>query len=731
MTQRAAPTRPPLPVVLLISLAQGLALLALWRALEGGAWPSRQPVFNFPLWTIAVAAPALLLLGLEGRRQSRALALVAGFCALLALLAAYTGWQATPRHAFPVTLALAFSASLLVACFMALLFLRPLALGAAPDYSELFSASWRNALVLGFSAAATFGVAGVLTLWGQLFALIGIHSFIELFSEDWFLCPLLSVVFGLGIYIFRGQASIIDGASELLRALMWPLLPLALLVIALFLAALPFTGLEPLWQTGRGSALLMGLNFCALFFINSVYQRGDSSPYPVPLHRLLLVGIALLPAISLLALHGLYLRVEQHGWSVARCWAAMLGLLLALYSIGYAASVIRYLARWPRWLAKVNVPLGWLVALLMLAANSPLLDFRMLSVASQRARLESGALELAALDFRYVNRHLARPGHLWTRTLLERYGEADPELAAAIREGALIAPGHELPPPPSPADMLENARYLPQPFELPEDLRRRVLSDPRALFSPLGQGLPVVFHPPPPAAFEATFHAEAGAPRRVEAEESRQAGTTAGVAGSVATRTRGEIGALRQAGAEPPSPPEAGESSQAEATAGIAGSIAARPLGEAGAPPRGMIAGPSHVPLDWLGQLPELTIARADLDRDGEWEYVFVLASDSLGLLMASGFRRQDGEWRSFGMVPLAAPAKPRTALANGEMKLASPRYQDLRIGDVTLRVGAAGAPMMQALGALGMPYWAGEGWQAAGATVHGPADANGGENED
>ncbi len=463
------PARPRLLLMLSISLSQGLVLFLLWRAAESEVWPSQTPVANFPLWTIAVGLPLLLLLGLEDRDQRRTTLVVTVFFALLALLGAYIGWQATPSGGFPFdSIVAAYILPLLLGCFLALLFLRPVVLRRAPDYAELFADSWCNALVAGLCWALALGVFGILMLWGELFRVIGIDFFRDLFTEDWFLFPVLSVAVGFGIFIFRGLAGVIGGIAGLLQGLMRLLLPLVLLVTALFLGALPFTGLEPLWDTGNGTALLMALNLFSLFALNAVYQRGDGNAYPTPAHHLLCVGVALLPAISLLALYGLYLRVDQYGWTVARCWALLISLLATLLSIGYAGAVLRFRAQWVGRLAQVNLPMGGLILALIVLLNSPLLDFRKIALASQQNRVERGEIELEQFDFFDARQNMGRPAYLWMQELMQQYGESNPELAQLLRD-----PPRPEPPPSALArafDFRNGVIYRPEPFDFPAGL---------------------------------------------------------------------------------------------------------------------------------------------------------------------------------------------------------------------------------------------------------------------
>ena len=462
-----APTNPPRNLMLAIALAQGVALLLLWRALTNETWPATQPAVNFPLWTVAVTYPALLLLSLESGRVMRAFIRVSLFAAVLILPAAWIGWQASPYGEFPIeSLIFVYVVTMGVACFKALMYLQHQVAEAPIVYRTLFRYSWRNALVVGLTAPLVWGVALILFLWGALFEAIGIDFFADLFARDWFLFPVLAVVFGLGVLIFRRLATVIDGITSLLEGLIRLLFPLVISVVAIFLAALPFTGLQPLWETGNGTALLMGINIIALFFANAVYQPGRRPPYPLIVHRLLYGGTCLLPIVSMLAFYGLYLRIAQYGWTVERCWALVLCCLMAFFSAGYAVGIVRRRDDWPETLGRVNKVMGGAIVALTLLVNTPLLDFRSISLASQFARVERGEIEIYDFDFFYARQYLARPAWLRTQALLDEIGESDERLAELIRD-----PQPQRAPLADAVDVWERLVYRPAPFDVPEDLR--------------------------------------------------------------------------------------------------------------------------------------------------------------------------------------------------------------------------------------------------------------------
>ena len=465
-------TTPQLPrnLMLAISFAQGVALFLLWRALENQAWPSQTPAINFPLWTFVTVWPMLLLLSVDKGNLLRCLQAVSLFCAVLVLLAIYLGWQATPHGKFPIeSLLFVAVATGVIACFKGLMTCQQWIGQAQRSYEALFTYSWRNFLVAGLAVALTLGVSLVLFLSGALFAQIGIDFFLELFREDWFLFPVLAVAFGLGVLIFRRLVNVIDSITSLLEGLMRLLLPLIAAVVVIFLGALPFTGLAPLWETGSGTALLLWLNAFALFLVNAVYQTGRDLPYPLNVHRLLSGAIALLPIVAALALYGLYLRIDEYGLTVARCWAFTVFLMLALFSGGYAWCIVRRRAGWPPHLGQVNTIMGWVVLAVMLLVNSPLLDFRSISLTSQLARVEAGEIELREFDFHFAKHHLARPGYLQMQSLIARFKDSDPELAEIIREPVRHIPGDT-----QLNEMWSRMVYRPEPFEAPPGLREAI-----------------------------------------------------------------------------------------------------------------------------------------------------------------------------------------------------------------------------------------------------------------
>ena len=458
-------TTVPRSLLLGIAFLQGLCLLVLYRSVEFDYWPSESPVWAYPLWTLVIAVPLLLLLSIHRHNYLPVAKHVAAFGALLGLLAFYTGWQAEPFNEFPIeSMTFAFVITIGLASFKALMYLQQRADGVPLTYQVLFTNSWRNFLVGVLAAIFTFIFWMILLLWGQLFKVIEIDFFLELFTEDWFAIPVLAVAFGLGISLFRELTRIIDSITKLLHWLIKLLLPLLLVVAIVFLGALPFTGLNLLWDTGSGTALLLWLLALVMFFTNAVYQDGrEADPYPLLLHRAIYTGLCVMPVVAALAFYGLLLRLLQYGWTIERCWAFVVWLVLALFAIGYVVGIVRRRDEWTGELARVNTAMGLVVLAIMVLANSPLLDFRKISLSSQLERVESGEIALAEFDFWYAKNHLTRPGYLALEKIKTELGDDDTEILAMINQPVRQAAA-------SPANIdafWAKTTYRPEPFDVP------------------------------------------------------------------------------------------------------------------------------------------------------------------------------------------------------------------------------------------------------------------------
>jgi hypothetical protein len=447
----------PKPLLVLLALLQGLSLYLLHEAIHYDFWPASNPHWLFFLYSIVLILPVSLLLTLEQGLEIKLLKRLAPFTLLCAALGYYTGLQAIPlSHISYEPLLFVFINSMLLACFKALLYLPQYSNYRSLSYPQVFATSWRNFLTLGLALLFTLAVWGVLMMWAALFAVIDIEFFSDLFIKPWFYYPTLNLAFGFGIMIFRDQTRVIDSITSILQAMMKFLLVILALVSLLFLATLPVSGLSPLWKTGFGTSLILVLQALLLFFVNAVYQAEvQQRPYPLWLHRLIYLSLALLPVYSCIALYGLLLRIDQYGWSISRCWGLLVWLTLSLFAFGYLWGIVKKRDYWLEPLSRINLAMGWVLLALMLLVNSPLLDFRKITVQDQLARLADGRTKLSDFDFQYFRYDLAKPGYLALMQLKAEHEKADPALALKI--DALYRKSN---------DAFAHAAFTPKPEQL-------------------------------------------------------------------------------------------------------------------------------------------------------------------------------------------------------------------------------------------------------------------------
>lgn len=424
----------PKPLLLIIAFIQGLMLLAIYRALDSHSWPWQQPVYLYPVLSFAVVTPILCLLSFVQGQILHYAKWIGIFTACLLVVATYTGWQLEPGDKVESSsIGFIFIWTSVIASFKALMYIQQRGSGQAISYSALFRYSWRNFLVLALSLLFTLIFWGILYLCGALFKVINIDFIAKLIEHDWFYIPVLTLAHGFGVLIFRNLANIIDTIAKILQVLMKFLLPALVLIAIAFLAALPFTGLQTLWGTGKGSMLILWLQVLVLFFVNAVYQdESHILPYPRLIHRAIYCGVALLPIYSIIASFGLYARIAQYGLSVERCWALLLWALLFLFALGYLWGIVRKQDQWVEKLSRVNITMGLIVMALMVLVNSPILDFRKISLTSQMHRFDSGVTTITNLDVNYIDKHLGRSGYLTLESLKIKYASSNPEFIKRI-----------------------------------------------------------------------------------------------------------------------------------------------------------------------------------------------------------------------------------------------------------------------------------------------------------
>ncbi|WP_293372678.1 DUF4153 domain-containing protein [Nevskia sp.] len=392
---------------LIVVIAEMAAILLL--VLHEGSdrkWPGfADQGLRMLLYTLAIAPPLMLALMVERLREHFSYLAIGLLAALLAGIALHTGNACLPGSSSCVSVLNSYWLSLLVGLFVLLPFLQTwrdagTRLPIGLPYSGLYHHAWDNALALAATAAFVGAAWAVLWLWGALFALIGIPEFRELFDKPRFVYPVTGLITGFGLVMSRAQGGALRAVLRLCLSLTRALLPFVMGLSLLFLAVVLFKGVDTLWLTRRAASLLLWLVLFGVVLANGVYQDGGAEArYPRWLRGFVSAGLVSLPAQAALAIWAISLRVDQHGWTPERLTALMVAVILGLHALLLAWAALP--ARDGRWLARLSVgnPLmAGVVVVLVLASQSPLLDFRAITVSSQLARLERGEVDLVGVD---------------------------------------------------------------------------------------------------------------------------------------------------------------------------------------------------------------------------------------------------------------------------------------------------------------------------------------------
>ncbi|MBX9615890.1 MAG: DUF4153 domain-containing protein [Caulobacteraceae bacterium] len=421
---------------LAIGLVQGIALYLLMRTTEGEGqtWSRQNPELFAPAVLVALFLPAVLLSGVGKLRLTVYLvwSLIAG--AVLALLA----WHDIVRQAgegreatFPL---FAFGAA---ALFIAHHLIVPAdrerrLIASFPAY---FDAAWMAGvqLVLSIAFAGAFWL--LLFLGAALFNIIGLSFLGDLMQEGWFALPLTGLAFAAAVQLTDVRDGLIRGVRMVaLMLLSWLLLVLTVLVAA-FLAALPFTGLTGLWATGSATALVLSAAGVLIVLINAAYQDGRPDTRPPPVLRVAVrMASVLLTPLVLISVWGLSLRISQHGLTPDRIIALACAVVGTVYAVGYGLAALVPLVRkgspWMKGLETTNIATAVLQVVVILALFTPLADPARLSVADQVARLQQGKVTPETFDYTFLRFDSGKTGQTALQGLTR---SADPEVARRAR----------------------------------------------------------------------------------------------------------------------------------------------------------------------------------------------------------------------------------------------------------------------------------------------------------
>jgi hypothetical protein len=407
-------------------------------------WPDDPSAAAFAVAPVFFVSVAVLIIDLSwtGSDVKRLAALTAVPTTVFTILAFWV-WRQIPGSEAPYRFDDSRIPSLIFGAAMAIYVLLPFLQTYQKSgrreypYDSLFRHSWNNLYIVGIALLLTGAFWSIIFLWYELFKLIDVTFFEDVFTSAPFVSISLTTVFGYGMALGRESERVTSTLRGFSLAVLRTLMPLLALIALLFLVSLPFTGLQPLWDTGHASAVLLSLIGFTILFLNGVYQDGTGEPpYDRPVRLGVEAALIGMPIYSAITFFALGLRIGQYGLTPPRFYGVVLTVGVALYSIGYATAVVRRSGAWMGLIRPVNMWMVWVIVATVIVVHTPLLDPFTLSANDQFRRLADEEIDASEFDYGFLRFQLGQAG--WQK-LNELEQLSDHPQAAMIRERVAAA----------------------------------------------------------------------------------------------------------------------------------------------------------------------------------------------------------------------------------------------------------------------------------------------------
>lgn len=344
-------------------------------------------------------------------------------------------------------------------------------------YAAVHDYAWQN-VVLWCACWLFVAIVWVMAwLLASLFQLIKIELLHDLLMKNWFARALIGLAFGAALGLLREHDAVVRLLQRVVATVLAVLAPVLAIGLGLFLLALPFTGLQALWDaTSATTPLLLSCAVGALILANAVIGNRPEEERRNPLLRYggMLLAVVILP-LAVLAAVATGLRVGQYGYTPERLWAIVFVGIAILYGAAYLGSLVLGRLAWTLRVRPANLALAFLLCGLGLLLATPLINFNRISTDDQVGRLESGRISAAKFDWRALAFDFGKPG----RDALERLRRSrNAEIRGKAAEAAKAesrwdvevsdkkSPSRSGPK----SGVLDNARVLPEGASAPQGL---------------------------------------------------------------------------------------------------------------------------------------------------------------------------------------------------------------------------------------------------------------------
>jgi len=347
-------------------------------------------------------------------------------------------------------------------------------------YGPVHAHAWANVVLWCASWAFVLVTWLLALLLGELFQLIGIRLLRDLLDKSWADWMLVGGALGAAVGLLRDRDRIVGLLQRVVTNVLSVLAPVLAVGLILFVLALPFTGLDALWdQTRATTPILLACVIGAFVLINAVIGTAPEEEAEGRVLRWSAMGLgAVMLPLAVVAAISTGLRVDQHGFTPERFWAIVFIAIVLACACLYLYALVRGRLGWAARLRPINIRLAIGICVVALVLATPLANFGALSTSSQLARLDSGQVSPQDFDWRALRFDFGPSGVAALQRL--KTDAADPAVrrlasaaAAAERRWDIASPEEER----LRAEAARNLRVLPAGTPLPDALRSILLRD--------------------------------------------------------------------------------------------------------------------------------------------------------------------------------------------------------------------------------------------------------------
>ena len=300
------------------------------------------------------------------------------------------------------------------------------------DYRALFSESWGIVVRMAAGWAFVGVVWGVILLSDTLLKVVGLTVIGDILGIAVVPWLITGGVLGLALAVVQELSDYVS--PYLVLRLLRLLLPIVVVVTAVFLLALPVRGLSGLFGGLSVALTLLAMVGAGATLVTTAVDCDDAQATKSTALTWGARALALmLPVLAVLAAWSVWLRVQQHGWTPERIFAAEVAALGVGYGLFYALAVLRG-AGWMARIRTANVSMALALMVLAVLTLTPVINAERISSASQMARLADGRLAVEALE-PWLLEGWGRPGARALEDLRAQAAQPGQEALASRLEG--------------------------------------------------------------------------------------------------------------------------------------------------------------------------------------------------------------------------------------------------------------------------------------------------------